>query len=187
MEPTPDAYASAFRRAQGGADALTRALSPAQFNWKPAPERWSVGQCLDHLNRLSERYLPEMEAAVAGGGPAGQPPFQYGLMGRLFVKGTSPEILFKVKTMTAMAPRDGALDPAEVLGAFRTYTDRYLGIIERARGLDLSKIRIRSPFLPRAPFLTFPLAALLEGNAGHELRHLDQAWRVTREAAFPKA
>jgi len=186
MDSTPDAYADAFRRAQEGVDALARPLSRAAFNWKPSPEKWSVGQCLDHLNRLSKRYLPELEAAVADGGPAGTPPFRYGLRGRLFIKGSSPEVLLKVKTMEAMEPRDGELDPAEVLATFRANTDRYLGILDRARGLDLAKIRLRAPFLPHAP-LTFPLGALLEGNAGHELRHLDQARRVTQEPGFPGA
>jgi hypothetical protein len=32
--------------------------SPAQFNWHRAPERWSIGQCVEHLNITTERYIP---------------------------------------------------------------------------------------------------------------------------------
>lgn len=186
MQPTPDAYAAAFRRALAEFEEIAGPLSRPAFNWRPAPEKWSVGQCIDHLNRMSERYLPELEATVSAGGPGGQPPFHYGPLGRLFIRGTSPEVLLKVRTMDAMAPRAGDLDPAEVLATLRAHTARFLDVIARARGLDLSKIRMRSPFLPRVPFLTFPVGALLEGSAGHELRHLDQARRVTEAPGFPR-
>src|SRR3982750_1803242 len=41
-------------------------LSAEQLNWKPAPESWSVGQCLDHLIKSNEEFYPELEKLAAG-------------------------------------------------------------------------------------------------------------------------
>ncbi len=186
MDATPDAYAAAFRAVDDAFRALAGPLTPAQFNWKPGPDRWSVAQCMDHLNVIAARYLPGLEALVARGGPPGAPPFRYGRRGRLFIAGTGAGAK-KAKTLGAMAPAQSDLDKDAVVGAFHTHTERFVGVIERARGLDLSKIRTRSPFLPPLPFLTFELGAVLEANAGHERRHLDQARRVTEAPGFPAA
>jgi uncharacterized damage-inducible protein DinB len=46
-------------------------LSHEKLNWKPAPERWSVAQCLDHLitiNRLYFALFTEMRGAAAADG-----------------------------------------------------------------------------------------------------------------------
>ena len=56
--------------------------------------------------------------------------------------------------------------------------------IERAEGLDVSRMRMPSPFLK---LMRLPLGAFLEALAGHELRHLKQARRVTADPGFPKA
>ena len=186
MESTPDAYAAAFREIDGAFRALAGPLSPAQFNWKPGPDRWSVGQCMDHLNGIAARYLPQLEALVARGGPAGEPPFRYGRRGRLFIAGTGTGAK-KAKTLRAMEPAQSDLDRDAVVDTFHANTERFLGVIERARGLDLAGIRTRSPFMPPLPFLTFELGAVLEATAGHERRHLDQARRVTEAPGFPAA
>jgi hypothetical protein len=34
-------------------------LSPAQWSWKPAPDRWSVAECAEHITR-TERFLREI-------------------------------------------------------------------------------------------------------------------------------
>src|SRR5690349_16706160 len=41
-------------------------LSVEQLNWKPAPESWSVGQCLDHLVKSNEEFFPELDKLAAG-------------------------------------------------------------------------------------------------------------------------
>ena len=42
----------------GDAERVFGGLSPAQLNWKPSAERWSVGQCFDHLITTNRTYLP---------------------------------------------------------------------------------------------------------------------------------
>lgn len=41
---------------KGAFSQATRGLSPAQWNFKPAPDRWSVGECAEHI-ALSEGFI----------------------------------------------------------------------------------------------------------------------------------
>ena len=42
------------------------ALSATQLNWKPHPESWSIGQCLDHLITTNNTYFPMLEQIAQG-------------------------------------------------------------------------------------------------------------------------
>jgi hypothetical protein len=78
-----------------------------------------------------------------------------------------------------------AAAPDRVLADFRALTDGFLAVLARAEreGLDLSKVRIASPFLR---LLRLPVGAFLEALAGHAQRHLDQARWVTAHPGFPR-
>src|SRR5437868_12518207 len=41
-------------------------LTLEQLNWKPAPESWSIGQCLDHLIITDCLYFPAFKKIVEG-------------------------------------------------------------------------------------------------------------------------
>ena len=40
-------------------------LSPAQWNWKAAPDRWSVAECLDHVALVEKMLAGRMERIAA--------------------------------------------------------------------------------------------------------------------------
>jgi hypothetical protein len=185
MDATLAAYADAYRRAYGEAAALAEALTPAPFNWKPAPDVWSVAECLVHLNTMNAPYVTAIEEALAEGGPQGAPPFRYGWLARRFIASTGPQPKRKMKTFGRMKPTPSSdYAPDRVLADFKALTDGFLALLARAEAerLDLSRIRIRSPFLP---ILRLPVGAFLEALAGHEQRHLDQARRVKEAPGFP--
>jgi len=83
------------------AENLTRGLSRTQFNWSAEPGRWSIAQCLGHLNRIDGGDLPRLATVVESARSQGvnaAGPFHY----RLVV----PEI----------RQLDGAADHQEILG-----------------------------------------------------------------------
>src|SRR2546423_15307237 len=41
-------------------------MTPAQLNWKPSAEQWSVGQCFEHLIRTNRGLLPALEQSARG-------------------------------------------------------------------------------------------------------------------------
>jgi hypothetical protein len=190
MESTPAAYAETFGRAYDEAAALAESLTPAQFNWKPAPDVWSVAECLVHLNTTNAPYLAVMEKAVekasAQGGPRGAPPFRYGWAARWFIAATGPQPSRKMKSPAGMRPApSSSYAPDRVLADYKALTDGFLALLKRAERerLDLSKIRVTSPFFS---LLRLPVGADVEALAGHGLRHLAQARRVTEHSGFPK-
>src|SRR6266513_2079381 len=46
------------------AAALTRNLSDTQFNWRPTPSQWSMGQCFEHLNKTDTEAAELVAAAM---------------------------------------------------------------------------------------------------------------------------
>src|SRR5690349_14340846 len=46
--------------------AVAQGLDVKQLNWQPRADAWSIGQCLDHLRRGNEVYLPAIAAALEG-------------------------------------------------------------------------------------------------------------------------
>ena len=178
MESSADGYARAFRDALAGWEQLLAPLTAEEFNRRPAPDAWSAGHCLDHVNVTAAGYLPEFERVIARGGPLGNPPFHYGLRGRLFIETTGPEPRLRFRSPRAMKPAGGPFDRDESLSRYREHAERFFRVLDAARGLDLAAVRMRSPFLPRIPLFTFPVGALFESVAGHDRRHFEQARRA---------
>ena len=186
MNASLEQTAASWQQGREDADALLAGLSPSQFNWKPDPKRWSVGECLEHLNVLNGAYLPLVREAMRGNERQGDPPYRYNLAGRLLINATTPEVKRKLPTTGAMNPSHGGdasnLDPSKVLATYHQHTGDYVAAIREAEGLDLGRIKVRSPFLP---LVSFSLGAVFEALAGHNLRHIAQARRVTQEPGFP--
>ncbi|HYE96775.1 MAG TPA: hypothetical protein VD962_11255, partial [Rubricoccaceae bacterium] len=106
--------------------------------------------------------------------------------GRLLIDATTPEVKRKLPTAPKSNPSHGGaasnLDPAKVLATYHQHTGDYLAAIREADGVDLGRIKVGSPFLP---LVSFSLGAVFEALAGHNLRHIGQARRVTQEPGFP--
>ena len=57
----------AIDRNLAGAQDVTLGLSREQFNWRMEPGRWSIAQCLTHLNIVNSKDLGSIEEAIAAG------------------------------------------------------------------------------------------------------------------------
>lgn len=159
--------------------ALAAGRSPEALNRKPDATAWSAAECVVHLNKIAKGYLPALEAAVAADGPRGAPPFRYGWLARKFVDALRPGSR-AIPTAPAMKPPGSEgeasdIDVARALGRFEADTERYLAVIDRAGGLDLAAIRVRSPFMT---LLKLPVGAFLEALGVHGVRHVAQAERA---------
>src|SRR5437764_13724279 len=75
-------------------------LTPAQLNWKPSAEQWSVGQCFEHLIKTNEPYARVIEGVVRGERRAGAwerlSPLS-GFWGRMVLRAVAPEAARKSK------------------------------------------------------------------------------------------
>ena len=78
-------YVMQFEALKQEARVLVNGMSHEAFNWRPEPDRWSVGECLDHLNTLGTLLLPNLEDAIGRGrvkGMTQEGPVEYGWLGR---------------------------------------------------------------------------------------------------------
>lgn len=179
-------YHEAFDELGTEAEELAQPLTPEQFNWTSEPERWSVGQCIDHLNTAGYQLLPRLERALRKGrerGLTGAPPFRYGIISRWFIRFNKPSSGFKMTTFKTYEPTtDSRLDKEETVERFVALQHKLAAKVEEADGLDLRKIRAPSPV---SRWLRLSVGAWFEGTIAHERRHLQQARAVTQEANFP--
>jgi hypothetical protein len=185
LTPEVEDFRRQFETLSADADALVAPLSDEQFSWKPAPEAWSVAECLEHLNVTARLYLPALDDGIADAirrGIYGEGPFVYGLVGRLAVRSMEPSPRFRVKAPKAFRPAaPGARH--EVMAAFRAYQLQYTDRLRQAHGLDLARARIASPVVR---WIRLPLGCGFAMMTAHERRHLAQARRVTGTAGFPR-
>jgi hypothetical protein len=159
-------------------------LSEAQLAWRPEPGRWSIAECLDHLHVTGEEVLAQVEAAVARGwerGTTGSPPFRYGWLGPWFVRANAPSGR-RISSPKVFRPREGR-PPVGALDDFLVLQDELAAALERANGLDLARVRARSPV---TPLLRIGIGSWFEVIAVHQARHLAQARAVLEHPAFPR-
>jgi len=178
------AYQIAFERVTANVESLTLGLSQEQFNWTPAPEVWSVGQGLVHLNKASEALLPHVEKALRHAqayGPFGTGPFTYGPFSRLFIWSVRPSSP-RLPAPGAYRPGPSLLDRDATLQAFRTLQARWMGTVEEAKGIDLRELKAASE---AAPLVRLSVGTWFEATPLHQMRHVEQAQRVLLTHGYP--
>jgi hypothetical protein len=172
-----DAIAAEARARFGG-------LSAAQLNWKPSPEGWSVGQCLEHLIKTNESFFPTLEAMAKGERRSRLwerlSPLS-GLFGRVILRGLSSERKFKAPR--AIRPETSGVR-ADIVARFVEHQGELARRLSAARGADAQRTVVTSPI---SALVTYSFADACRIVVEHERRHFEQARRVTREPGFPRA
>lgn len=163
--------------------ALARGLTTEQLNWKPRPEKWSIGQCLEHLCIAGEVYLPPISKALEHRQPSPVETITPGWFGRWFIKSyiaPGPETK-KAPAPTKIRPVLSVVEPS-VLDRFLAVNRDVRGLIERAQPYDVNRIRFVNPFIS---IIRFTVGTGFEIIAKHEDRHLLQAEKVRQ--SFPQS
>lgn len=159
-------------------------LSREQLNWKPAPDRWSIAQCLDHLITINRLYFP-LFASMNAGPPAPTfwerySPFS-GLLGRMLVRSLSPDNARRMKTSPKAEPSSSAIDEGIVDRFARHQAELVAHMRQIPDGIDRRRTIVTSPLLS---WVTYSLDDCLTMLVVHEQRHVQQAERVKASAGF---
>lgn len=185
----------------------TQGLSPAQLTFKPAPHRWSVAQCIDHMARsedyivhkmVRERLLKSTEPVHPFDAklkpPPGPVPFRMGHLedGLMIRAMTDRSRRAPVTTVTGPPPVE-EIAPAsrpEDLARAVTY---FLEV--RARTIDyvrLTQDDLRGHWASTQQVVYFPVRNFQDGYqwilrmSAHVERHLQQIDEVKRDGKFPR-
>lgn len=160
-------------------------LSPTQLNWKPSADRWSVGQCLDHLIVTNEAYFSEFSAVAEG---RKQPSFWERLpwwpafVGRMLVRGNAEGATSRFKNPAVFNPAQSDL-PADIVGRFRAHNEALKTHLLATDAVNHRDVIITSP---AGPYAVYSLQDAVTIIVLHEFRHLAQARRVVETEGFPR-
>jgi hypothetical protein len=119
-------------------------LPEGDLNFKNHPRQWSILECVEHLNRYGEFYLPAIEKAIMGKKtlPASTT-FRSGVFGNYFAK------LMQVKNgkMTKMkTPADknplGSQLTAVTIDRFLKQQEMLTSLLNQARHVDLTGTKV---------------------------------------------
>jgi hypothetical protein len=159
--------------------AVASGLNEVQFNWHPGKGRWSIADCLQHLNVGVTKALPAFDDAIAKGRAEGQlasGPFKYGWFSRMVVGSMEPPPKFRMKAPAMIrVPSTVSYRAAELLPEFTRVRDELALRVRQAEGLDLARVRTIS-YVNR--LLRLPLGAYFQFILAHDRRHLWQARQV---------
>ena len=161
-------------------DALDRAREIADrvddeaWSARPAPDQWSVAECLTHLNLTSQAFVPLINDALRGASPSRGIPTRcrMDLTGRLLWLAMTINV--PVKTTERFVPT-GRQPRASVLSEFAALQAELIDCVGRSEGTDLGARRVVSPFDGR---LSYNLCSCFRIIAAHQRQHLKQAERA---------
>ena len=169
------------------AESITHRLTREQFQWRPAPGRWSIGECFAHLNVTNGFAVKSIEAGIAKGrDKKGEGPFQYGFIVRKFIASQEAPGKQKFKAPKIFLP-PADIDLDATIAEYRRVSSELKRLTREADGLHLARIKIEMPALPvvlRA-FVKMPLGGQLLLTTTHDRRHLWQAEQVRSDPKFP--
>jgi hypothetical protein len=156
---------------------LRAGVPPEIWKHRPAPGRWSPGECVAHLNLSSAAMVPLVRAGIDEARRSSVPaPARYRRdpLGWLLWKGLGPGKGVKTKAIPAWVP-SGERHPDELVAEFERWQTEQIACVREADGLPIHAIKITSPVDSRTRYNVFAALSIL---ARHQHRHLWQAERA---------
>jgi hypothetical protein len=171
-----------LEQAQAHLDKVGETIPDDRWNVRNDPARWSVAECVAHLNLTSAAYVPRIRKAIEEARQL--PPFKgtyhRDFIGWLFAVMTGPlpkigkKRIGRVKTTAPFVPTGN--HPRQLtLAEFKRLQLELIGMVRESSGLAIDKTRIRSPFGEKIGYNTYSTFLILPA---HQERHLQQAESV---------
>lgn len=168
--------ADELREATARLHRLREAVPADRWSVRNDPARWSVSECVEHLNLTSAAFVPLLQAGLEAARAERGTPHRYrrGFLGWALWKMTGPDARGRMKTTPDFVPV-GASPAAAVAADFERWQERLLGLVAAADGLPIDRVLMTSPFNAR---MRYNLYAGFSTLPRHQHRHLQQAERV---------
>jgi DinB family protein len=163
---------------ENGVFSSVKGLSDAQLKFKPAPDKWSVEECLKHI-AISEKLIRGM---IDGGLKQAANPEK-----RAAIKSTDDQIIknledrsTKIKTIDPMKPENTPFKSAtDALDSFKGDRDKLIDYMEHTS----EDLRDHVLELPIGTYDCYQLILLI---GSHSNRHTQQIEEVKADHNFPK-
>ncbi|MCP2043188.1 DinB family protein [Pontibacter sp. HSC-36F09] len=159
-------------------------LELSLLNYKPAPDSWSILECLEHLNRYSRYYNQVLAKAInANTGSEHEQKISYTWLGKKSLDMVRPDNGKKSKTVRHMNPNNSQLSH-QTLEEFLDHQTELLQLLDKAKDANLNKKAIPVEFFK---LLKLRIGETLEFVALHQERHLQQALKVKKQLPVTQA
>ena len=172
------AIVAEFQRAQERLHRVVAAVPADRWGVRADPARWSVAECVAHLNLTGQGYVPLLQTALAEARTVGgAPPRRYRqnfvgwLMSRVVGPVPRSRRWSRARTIPAFVP-SGDLPRAVVLAEFDRLQAEQIALTHAAEGLPLGRVRITSPFNSKIRYNAYSALVILPR---HQERHINQA------------
>ncbi len=150
-------------------------LDTETLNYKSNAESWSVLECIEHLNRYGDFYLPELKDRIQNAQHTGDGEFKSGWLGNYFANSMLPkEKGGQMKTFKSMNPVGSKLSK-ETLHKFIRQQQETLVLLEAANNVCLTKTKTG---ISITNLIKLRLGDTFRVVIYHNGRHLLQAERV---------
>jgi DinB superfamily len=151
-------------------------LTSAQWAFKPAPDRWSIVECLEHIALAEDAYFRTITERMTKAPPPPEKAAEVRDKDDYVLK-TMPDRTAKRVTAPTLEPKGAS--PLEALHHFGRSRDRFVAYVRETQD-DL-----RSRFQPhRATGLIDGYQWILLA-VGHSRRHLEQIQEVKADPQYP--
>lgn len=165
-----------LQQTRDGVVAATKGLSEAQLKFKPAPDRWSVAEVLEHIT-IVEGALYSNVTEIVMKAPAGAPDRDTAKIDAQ-VFAVVPDRTHKVKAPEQFVPT-GRWPAADTL-------DQFLKTRERTTAFFESTPDLRAHVGGQSPLGPLDGYEWIMFIAAHSARHTKQILEVKADPSFPK-
>jgi hypothetical protein len=155
----------------------TKDLSEAQWNFKQAPDRWSVAEVTEHI-ASAEDFLMEMIQEKVMKAPARTEADDVKALDELVLK-QIPDRSNKVQAPEPLRPNNRFGSPKDSLKHFKESRDKTVAFLKKTK--DLRQHAVDSPLGKKLDGYQWVLFI-----AAHSERHTKQIDEVMADAKFPK-
>lgn len=179
MHPQLQSISDEFHSATARLHALVAAVPAEQWPVRRDPARWSVAECVVHLNLTGAAYeailaeafsrLPRSPAPFAGR-------YRRDLLGWLLWRTMAPPVKSRYQTIPRFIPESAAPVP-RLVAEFERFQAMQLGFLAQADGLPLTKTKVTSPFSANVRYNLYSCFSILPAHQHRHLWQAEQVWR----------
>lgn len=182
MHAQLDMIVREFQEAQERLQRLALRFPDDLWAERPRPGRWSVSECVVHLNLTAQAFLPALRNGLSQAralGTGAPKRYRRDPLGWILWIGMGPPARIRTRTGERFVPSDPDA-PVTIRAAFDSLQSEQVACARAADGLPLQQVRMTSPFDDRIRYNLYSALSLLPR---HQHRHLWQAERAADAVA----
>jgi hypothetical protein len=141
------------------------------LTWRENPISWNILECIEHINRYGDFYLPEIASKIKISNTNADTVFKSGWLGSYFAKSMAPkDKLNKMATFKDKNPLNAQLNQT-VIDTCINQQMELLDLLQQSRFISLNKVKINVSI---SKFIKLKLGDTFQFFINHIRRHLVQ-------------